>query len=74
MGNKLRNAFKFGAEPAVKKAWKEVSRVSPELHQVMGSMNRRELLKNLLKIGVVTEVVRRGSRAGGAITSRLTQD
>lgn len=72
MGNKLRNAFKFGAEPAVKQAWKEIAKTSPELRQVMGSMGRRDLLKNLLKIGAVSEVLRRGSRFSGAISSSLT--
>ena len=47
--NKLKAAFKIGAEPATKEAWKEVSKISPEVKQVMGSMNRRELIKNLLK-------------------------
>jgi hypothetical protein len=50
MANKLKSTFKFMAEPAVKEAWKEVSKSSPEVKSVMNSMNRRELLGNLLKV------------------------
>lgn len=50
MANKLKATFKWSAEPAVKKAWKEVSKASLEIKSIMGSMNRRELLKNLLKV------------------------
>lgn len=46
-GNKIKAAFRFGAEPAVKEAWKEVSKASPEIKSVMNSMNRRELLRQL---------------------------
>lgn len=59
MGNKLKAAFKLGAEPAVKQAWKEVSQASPGVKKVMNTMNHRELLGNLLKfskIGAPTAV------------------
>ena len=49
MANKLKATFKWNAEPAIKEAWKDVSKSSPEIKSVMGSMNRRELLSNLLK-------------------------
>ena len=51
IGNKLRTAFQIGAEPAVKEAWKAVAKDSPEIRKVMGSRERREILKNLIKFG-----------------------
>jgi hypothetical protein len=51
MGNKLRNAFRVGAEPAVKQAWAEISKSSPEIKKIMGTMKQREIIKNLLKVG-----------------------
>ena len=47
MANKLKATFKWNAEPAIKQAWKDVSKSSPEVKQVMNSMKRRELLKDL---------------------------
>jgi hypothetical protein len=38
------------SEKYYKNAWKEVSKISPEIKSVMDSMNNRELLKNLLKV------------------------
>lgn len=49
MGNKLKKTFELGAEPAYKQAWQEVSKVSPEIKQVMDSMKNRVLLRNVLK-------------------------
>jgi hypothetical protein len=48
--NNLKAAFKLGAEPATKEAWKAVAQASPEVKEVMNSMNRRELMNNLLKV------------------------
>jgi hypothetical protein len=50
MANKLKYTFKIFSEPAVKEAWGNVSKLSPELKSVMKDMKARELLKNLLKI------------------------
>ena len=54
VANKLRKAFQWKAEPAVKEAWKEVSKLSPEIRRVMKSQQNRRLLKNLLIGGAVT--------------------
>jgi len=62
MANKLKKTFMWTAEPAVKEAWKEVSRVSPEIKRVMKSQQTRRLLINLLKGFGITEGVRRGAR------------
>ena len=51
MANKLKSTFKIFSEPAIKESWKEVAKQSPEIKSVMKSMNHRELLKNLLKVG-----------------------
>lgn len=61
VANKLKSAFQWKAEPAVKEAWKEVSKLSPELKRIMNSQKNRRLLKNLLMLGVAEEGVRRGS-------------
>jgi hypothetical protein len=54
LANKMKSAFKIMAEPAVKQAWKDVSKASPEVKSVMDSMNRRELLSNILKVSGAT--------------------
>lgn len=54
MANRLKNTFKLGAEPAIKQAWKEVSKASPGIKSTMNSMKRREILKNLLKVSGAT--------------------
>jgi len=74
MGNRLRNAFRIGAEPAVKQAWKDVSKASPEIRGVMNSMNQREVLKNLLKVagyggGGVYVAKKLGTIAGNTASS-----
>lgn len=61
-GNKLKSAFKFGAEPAYKEAWKEVAKQSPEIKSVMNSMKGRELLKNILKLAGGATAVGLGGR------------
>jgi hypothetical protein len=55
LGNKLKHTFGILSESATKEAWKEVAKSSPEIKSVMNSMNRRELMKNLLKTGVTLE-------------------
>lgn len=71
MANKLKATFKWNAEPAVKEAWKEVSKASPEIKSIMGSMKRRELLGKLLKYsGIATGV----SLAGRGAFSLLKND
>lgn len=57
MANKLKATFKWSSEPAIKKAWKDVSKSSPEIKSVMNSMNRRELLKDLLAISGATAAI-----------------
>lgn len=64
MANRLKNAFKLKAEPAVKEAWKEVSKVSPEIKATMKSISRGELLKGLLS---TKNIVKAGLVGGGAI-------
>ena len=59
VGNKLRDAFKWTSEPAVKEAWKEVSKVSPEINRIMKSQQTRRLLTNLIKAAGITEATRR---------------
>lgn len=57
MANKMKSMFSIFAEPATKEAWKEIGKISPEVKSVIGSMNRRELLKNLLKVsGGITAI------------------
>jgi hypothetical protein len=53
MANKLKTTFGVFSEQATKESWKEVAKTSPEIKKIMGSMNRRELLNNLLKVGGV---------------------
>lgn len=60
MGNKLKSSFKIMAEPALKEAWKDVSKATPELKGVVSSMKKRELLKNLLLIGGGTVAYKTG--------------
>jgi len=55
MGNKLKESFKLQAEPALKQAWREVSKASPEIKSVMKSMNSREMLRALLSAGTIYE-------------------
>ncbi len=69
LANKLKSTFKWNAEPLVKEAWKEVGKTSPEIKSVMNSMNRREMLKNLLKItGVTTGIGLAGKGAKSLIS------
>ncbi len=51
LGNKMKDTFRFTAEPAVKEAWKEVGKSSPEIKDIIKSRQNRELLKVLLKVG-----------------------
>jgi hypothetical protein len=60
MGNKLKSTFKLAAEPAYKEAWKEVSKASPEIKEVMNSMKNRMLLGNLVKAGIGLGAVNEG--------------
>lgn len=62
MGNKLKTAFKIQAEPAVKQAWKDLSKSSPQIKSVMDSMNKRELIKNLIKYGGTGAVTFEGGK------------
>lgn len=63
MGNKLRDTFKLGAEPAYSNAWKNLiseNKSFPEskkLQSIMNSMKNREMVKNLLKAAVLEESV-----------------
>lgn len=52
MANKLKATFKWGAEPVVKNAWKEVAKQSPELKSVMKGMETKELLNKLLSLQI----------------------
>lgn len=61
LGNKLKSVFRWTAEPAVKEAWKEVGKASPEIKGIIKSRETRELLKWLLKIGAPTAI------GGGAV-------
>ena len=63
VANKLKAAFKWSAEPAYKQAWKEISQANPEVRSVMNSMNKRELLKNLLKVSGTIAAVGLGKTA-----------
>jgi len=76
MGNKLKTAFKLFSEKAYKDSWKEVAKLSPEIKAVMGSMNRRELLKNLLKVAAAGGLYRKGAgvlrKAGGGDTGAIS--
>lgn len=49
MANKMKAMFKPEAEQAVKESWKELSKTSPEIKGIMDSMNKRELMRGLLK-------------------------
>lgn len=48
--NGLKALFKPGAEDAVKDAFREVSKLSPDLKQVMGVAKRNDILKGLAKL------------------------
>jgi hypothetical protein len=48
MGNKLKESFRLTAEPAVKEAWSEIGKQSPEIKSIIRSRKNRELLKALL--------------------------
>ena len=50
MGNYLKETFKSTAEPALQEAWKDVSKMSPEIKSVMASMKNRELLRKILQV------------------------
>lgn len=73
MGNKLKTVFRLGAEPAYKEAFKEVSKISPEVKDVMKSMQHRGLLKDLLKIGSAGLLLERAAYVGRRITSGESQ-
>lgn len=49
--NGLKALFKPGAEESAQAAFHELSKISPEVKQVVGVMKRNQLLKNLLKVG-----------------------
>lgn len=49
MANKLKTMFKPEAEQAVKQSWKELSKISPEIKDIMNTMNKREVIRGLLK-------------------------
>jgi hypothetical protein len=59
MGNKLRKTFDLLSEPAYKESWKEVSKISPEVKTIMNSMQRRSLLRDLIKGGVTAETAKK---------------
>jgi len=50
MGNKLKETFKWTAEPAVKEAWKVLGKSNPEIKAIIKSRQNRELMKGLLKV------------------------
>jgi hypothetical protein len=50
-GNKLKSTFKLGAERLYVNKWAEVAKQSPEIKAIMNSMQKREVLKNVLKYG-----------------------
>lgn len=64
LAERMKKTFEVGAEPAYKKAWGEVSKLSPEFRSVMKDQEKRVLLKKLLrkagKYGMAT------GAAGGA--------
>ena len=51
MANKLKSTFSIISEPAVKEAWKNIAKGSPEIKGIIRSRNNRELLKDLLIAG-----------------------
>jgi hypothetical protein len=66
LGNKLKDTFRFTAEPAVKEAWKELGKSSPELKKIISSRKNRELIKALVKISPVA--------GGGALALKKLVD
>ena len=48
MGNKFKETFRLTSEPAVKEAWNELGKSSPEINTIIKSRKNRELLKALL--------------------------